>query len=60
MFDGIPGIKTRLGSSPEAGVWAACSPQLQPEEKHVAFQRWVTEDLDDEAGDGETLPASLL
>lgn len=58
MSDGIPGIKTRRGSSPEAGVWAACSPQSQPEEKHVAFQHWVPEGLGDEAGDEEALPAS--
>lgn len=58
MFVGIPGVKTRRGSSPEAGVWAACSPRSQREEKHVAVQHWVPEGLGDEAGDGEALPAS--
>lgn len=58
MFVGILGIKTRHGSSPEAGVWAACSPQSQLEEKHVAFLHWVPEGLGDEDGDGEALPVS--
>lgn len=58
MFDCIPCIKTQHGSSPEARVWAACSPKQQHKEKYIGFLHSMTEGLGDEAWHREILTAS--